>query len=150
MNMNPVMNEDSKRSASALSQNEGMKDGLAKILEGNHLEQSEARNLMYSIMRGEATPAQIGGLLMALRMKGKRWTKSPVSQRRCVGRAAGFLLMAAGCSILAGLVDRGFTSSISRQPQPSLRQQFLFVWRNMAIDLLQVKLAVRMFLKRWG
>lgn len=71
MNMNPVMNDDSKSSVAPGATAEGMKQGLTKILEGRHLEQAEARDLMTSIMGGEATPAQIGGLLMALRMKGE-------------------------------------------------------------------------------
>ena len=71
MNINPIMNENPGTPIAEITREEGMKNGLAKILEGSHLEQAEARDLMYSIMRGEATPAQIGGLLMALRMKGE-------------------------------------------------------------------------------
>lgn len=71
MNINPIMNENPVTPIAEITREEGMKNGLAKILEGSHLEQAEARDLMYSIMRGEATPAQIGGLLMALRMKGE-------------------------------------------------------------------------------
>lgn len=71
MNMNPVMNDNMQQLTSKPQSEEGMKQGLAKILEGHDLQQAEARDLMYSIMKGEATPAQIGGLLMALRMKGE-------------------------------------------------------------------------------
>ncbi|CAI6059822.1 Anthranilate phosphoribosyltransferase [Paenibacillus sp. JJ-100] len=71
MNLNPSINNESVLTKPLISHQEGMKQGLAKILEGRHLEQEEARELMYSIMKGEATPAQIGGLLMGLRMKGE-------------------------------------------------------------------------------
>ncbi|MCM3784006.1 anthranilate phosphoribosyltransferase [Neobacillus mesonae] len=45
--------------------------GLVRILDGMNLSQNEARDVMTGIMRGEATPAQIGGLLTALRLKGE-------------------------------------------------------------------------------
>ena len=44
---------------------------LAKLLDGRDLSQEEARDVMNSIMSGEATPAQIGGFLVALRVKGE-------------------------------------------------------------------------------
>lgn len=45
--------------------------GLSRIIEGHNLERTEARELMDVIMQGEATSAQIGGLLTALRIKGE-------------------------------------------------------------------------------
>lgn len=44
---------------------------IAKIVGGADLTQDEARAVMVEIMDGLATPAQIGGLLTALRMKGE-------------------------------------------------------------------------------
>ena len=44
---------------------------LARLLEGHDLARDEAREVMNGIMRGEATPAQIGGFLVALRLKGE-------------------------------------------------------------------------------
>ncbi|MGH2662117.1 MAG: anthranilate phosphoribosyltransferase [Actinomycetota bacterium] len=44
---------------------------LARLLEGQDLSRAEAREVTDQIMRGEATPAQIGGFLIALRMKGE-------------------------------------------------------------------------------
>ncbi|HEX2032499.1 MAG TPA: anthranilate phosphoribosyltransferase [Actinomycetota bacterium] len=44
---------------------------LARLLEGHDLTRDEARRVTDLVMRGEATPAQIGGLLVALRMKGE-------------------------------------------------------------------------------
>ncbi len=44
---------------------------LARLLDGHDLSQDEARAVMNSIMSGEATPAQIGGFLVALRVKGE-------------------------------------------------------------------------------
>ena len=43
---------------------------LAILLEGGNLEYQDMRDVMTLIMSGEATPSQIGGLLIALRMKG--------------------------------------------------------------------------------
>jgi anthranilate phosphoribosyltransferase len=48
-----------------------VQDALAGLLESRDLEQEEARAVMEEIMRGEATPAQIGGFLVALRLKGE-------------------------------------------------------------------------------
>jgi len=44
---------------------------LATLLEGRDLTRAEACEAMRTIMRGEATPAQIGGFLVALRLKGE-------------------------------------------------------------------------------
>ena len=44
---------------------------LARILDGHDLGQAEARDVMDEIMRGDATPAQIAGFLIALRLKGE-------------------------------------------------------------------------------
>lgn len=44
---------------------------LAQLLDGHDLSREEARAVMNEIMSGEATPAQIGGFLVALRLKGE-------------------------------------------------------------------------------
>src|SRR5215212_11173851 len=48
-----------------------MQDALAHLLDGRDLTRAEARRVMGAIMAGEATPAQIGGFLVALRLKGE-------------------------------------------------------------------------------
>jgi anthranilate phosphoribosyltransferase len=44
---------------------------LGRLLDGRSLSRAEAREAMDGIMRGEATPAQIGGFVVALRLKGE-------------------------------------------------------------------------------
>lgn len=44
---------------------------LALVVEGEHLAREEMAEVMRQIMSGDATDAQIGGLLVALRMKGE-------------------------------------------------------------------------------
>jgi anthranilate phosphoribosyltransferase len=44
---------------------------LADLLDGRDLTQEDARDVMRSIMAGEATPGQIGAFLVALRLKGE-------------------------------------------------------------------------------
>jgi anthranilate phosphoribosyltransferase len=44
---------------------------ITRLLEGYDLTRAEAREVMGSIMSGEATPAQMGGFLVALRFKGE-------------------------------------------------------------------------------
>jgi anthranilate phosphoribosyltransferase len=48
-----------------------IQSALGRILDGRDLERAEARSVMDEIMRGEATPAQIAGYLIALRLKGE-------------------------------------------------------------------------------
>lgn len=48
-----------------------IRDALARIAAGRDLTMAEARDVMMEIMEGQATPAQIGAFLIALRMKGE-------------------------------------------------------------------------------
>jgi anthranilate phosphoribosyltransferase len=48
-----------------------VQQALARLLDGHGLSREEARAVMNEIMVGEATPAQIGGFLVALRLKGE-------------------------------------------------------------------------------
>ena len=48
-----------------------IQQALQRLLDGHDLARGETRDVMGEIMRGEATPAQIGGFLVALRSKGE-------------------------------------------------------------------------------
>jgi len=48
-----------------------IQDALGDLLDGRDLGRERARDVMNTIMLGEATPAQIGGFLVALRLKGE-------------------------------------------------------------------------------
>lgn len=48
-----------------------IKEALNRLLEGRDLSRAEAGAVMGAIMGGEATPAQIAGIMVALRMKGE-------------------------------------------------------------------------------
>ena len=48
-----------------------VQQALARLLDGHDLSREQARAVMNEVMSGEATPAQIGGLLVALRLKGE-------------------------------------------------------------------------------
>jgi anthranilate phosphoribosyltransferase len=48
-----------------------IQSAIARLLEGTDLSRDEAREVMDQVMRGEATPAQIAGFLIALRAKGE-------------------------------------------------------------------------------
>jgi anthranilate phosphoribosyltransferase len=48
-----------------------MQEALARLLDGHDLSRAQARAVMNEVMEGDATPAQIGGLLVALRLKGE-------------------------------------------------------------------------------
>jgi anthranilate phosphoribosyltransferase len=48
-----------------------IKEAIAHVVEGHDLTESTAETVMQQIMGGQATTAQIGGLLIALRLKGE-------------------------------------------------------------------------------
>ena len=48
-----------------------VQQALARLLDGHDLSRAEAREVMNEVMEGDATSAQIGGLLVALRLKGE-------------------------------------------------------------------------------
>ncbi len=48
-----------------------IQSALARLAESHNLSQAETREVFMAVMSGEATPAQIGGLLMGLRVKGE-------------------------------------------------------------------------------
>ena len=48
-----------------------IQSAISELMDGRDLSQEDAREVMNSIMAGEATPAQIGAFLVALRMKGE-------------------------------------------------------------------------------
>ena len=48
-----------------------IQDALQQLLDGRDLSREQARAVMGAIMSGETTPAQIGGFLIALRVKGE-------------------------------------------------------------------------------
>ncbi|MGE0625994.1 MAG: anthranilate phosphoribosyltransferase [Pseudomonadales bacterium] len=48
-----------------------IQSALATLAEGHDLSQDDTRDVFMTVMSGEASPAQIGGLLMALRVKGE-------------------------------------------------------------------------------
>ena len=48
---------------------------IARLIERGHLDEVEMTGVMQAIMSGQATPAQIGGFLVALRMKGETVTE---------------------------------------------------------------------------
>ena len=48
-----------------------VQEALARLLDGHDLSREQARDVMDEVMQGDATPAQIGGFLVALRLKGE-------------------------------------------------------------------------------
>jgi anthranilate phosphoribosyltransferase len=48
-----------------------IQESLQRLLDRSDLSREEAREVMDGVMRGDATPAQIGGFLIALRLKGE-------------------------------------------------------------------------------
>lgn len=58
-----------------------MQQAIARVLERGDLDAGEMTDVMRAIMTGEATPAQIGGFLVGLRMKGETVTEIAAAAR---------------------------------------------------------------------
>jgi anthranilate phosphoribosyltransferase len=63
-----------------------LKPLLARLATGAHLSEAEAQQAFDVIMSGEATPAQIGGLLMAMRVRGETVAELTGAVRALRGR----------------------------------------------------------------
>lgn len=72
---------------------------IAKLIANQHLTEDEAQDAMCEIMSGEATPAQIGGYLIALRMKGETVAEITGSARAMRARAASITVALGGAMI---------------------------------------------------
>lgn len=75
-----------------------IQEALACVLDRTDLAAAEMREVMQQVMTGEATPAQIGGFLVALRMKGE--TVDEVAAAATVMRS-----LAAAVTVAPGAVD---------------------------------------------
>src|SRR6187399_1560576 len=51
---------------------DAVKSAISQVMGGGSLSTEEAHAAMASVMEGEATPAQLGGLLLALRVRGEK------------------------------------------------------------------------------
>jgi len=77
-----------------------LKPHIAKLLAGDDLTAEEAEAAMGLIMNGEATPAQIGGYLVALRIKGETVDEITGSARAMRSNASSVPLVAEGERLL--------------------------------------------------
>jgi anthranilate phosphoribosyltransferase len=77
-----------------------LKPYISKLIEGRSLTAAEAEEAMQIIMTGEATPAQIGGYLIALRMKGETIEEITGSARAMRAQASRVPLAADGEPLL--------------------------------------------------
>jgi len=75
-----------------------IQQALAAVVSRQDLSQQEAQDTLASIMRGEGTPAQIGGLLVGLRMKGE-------TVAEIAGFVAAMRAAATRCPIAESVVD---------------------------------------------
>jgi anthranilate phosphoribosyltransferase len=75
-----------------------IQEAISKVVDRGDLSQTEAALVAGCIMRGEATPAQIGGLLVALRMKGE-------TVEEIAGFVAAMRENAVRCPVTAPVVD---------------------------------------------
>jgi len=67
-----------------------LQQAIAAVVDGKHLSADEIAVVFDTIMRGEATPAQIGGLLIGLRMKGVTAAELAGAARAMRARAVPF------------------------------------------------------------
>jgi anthranilate synthase/phosphoribosyltransferase len=84
----------------AMENPELLKPYIAKVMQGQDLDPREAEHAMEVIMTGGATPAQIGGYLVALRMKGESVGEIVGSARAMYAAASRVTLPADGTPIV--------------------------------------------------
>jgi anthranilate phosphoribosyltransferase len=101
---------------------------IAKVAAGNALTRDEASHAFDRMMSGEATPSQMGGLLMALRVRGEtvdEITGAVTTMRAKMQKVAappdaidvvGTGGDASGSSVVTATSARGFELSASRSP----------------------------------
>lgn len=77
---------------------------IARLIDNQHLTEEEAQDAMRIIMTGEATPAQIGGYLIALRMNGETVAEITGSARAMRAQAAQITMTLDG-----GMIDTAGT-----------------------------------------
>ena len=77
-----------------------LKPYISKVIQGQDLDPHEAEHAMQIIMTGEATPAQIGGYLVALRMKGESVSEIVGSARAMYAVASRVTLPSDGTPIV--------------------------------------------------
>ncbi len=95
---NPVVDRSPKEAP--MENTELLKPFIAKVMGGKSLEAREAEEAMQIIMTGQATPAQIGGYLVALRMKGESVEEVIGSARAMYSVASRVALPADGTPIV--------------------------------------------------
>jgi anthranilate phosphoribosyltransferase len=66
-----------------------IKEAIDKAVNKIDLQEAEMMAAMEEIMDGAATQAQIAAFITALRMKAKRWKKSPARRESCAGKRLG-------------------------------------------------------------
>lgn len=129
---------------------EPMQSSISKLIEGQDLSREEARGVMQSIMDGQATPSQIGGLLTALRIKGE--TVDEITGFAEAMRGAGGRVVTERNRLLdtCGTGGRAFINSIFQRYRPSYPPRYRSGWRSTATAPPPGAPGVRTCWKRWG
>ena len=91
----------------------GLKPVLARLAAGERLAESEAEHAFGVIMEGEATPAQIAGLLMAMRVRGETVAEMTGAVRAMRARMAAVEAPAGAIDIVGTGGDASGTLNIS-------------------------------------
>ncbi len=86
-----------------------LKPFIKKVMQGTNLTLAEAEEAMNIIMTGQATPAQVGGYLVALRMKGESVAEIAGSARAMRANASQVFLGSNGRSHPTPLLDTAGT-----------------------------------------
>ena len=100
-------------------------EALARLLDGHDLTREEARDVMGSVMRGEATEAQIGGLLDRAAPEGRDGRRDRrLAPRRCASTCSACTRSATTSWTPPGRAETGSGRSTSpRRPRWSPRQR---------------------------
>ena len=108
-----------------------LKPYIAKVINNTNLPQDDAYQAMEIIMSGKATPAQIGGYLVGLRMKGE--TVAEITGSAAAMRAAAEQITPGVNDPLIDTAGTGGDGSIISSLGPALRGGRFRKWRHRAL-----------------
>ncbi len=127
-----------------------LQQALEQWVAGKNISREAMRAVMMTVMTGEATEAQIGALLVALRMKGEAIDEITGAAEVMRELVTPVVVEDSNLSILSARAAMAPTSLTSRQPPRLLRQPPARASQNMETDRSPAAAGHPMFWRRWA
>ena len=119
-----------------------IQQAIAQVVDGQSLSRADMEQVMLAVMQGQATEAQIGGLLVGLRIQGETIDEIVGARVPCDRLRHLSILIAMVSLTLREQVETGLISLTYQRPRPLLWPQLAVALRNTVIGRFLVR-AVR-------